>query len=56
MQLDTGACISAMSISQFRKVSPQAKIERGNVILRAFAVELIKPVFETAVVVKYKDQ
>ncbi|GBM45836.1 hypothetical protein AVEN_180707-1 [Araneus ventricosus] len=56
IQLDTGACISVMSVRQFCKVSSQNKIERGNVILRPFGGELIKPVFEATVEVKYKDQ
>ncbi|GBL98888.1 hypothetical protein AVEN_165714-1 [Araneus ventricosus] len=56
MQLDTGACISVTSVRQFRKVSPQTKIEHSNVILRAFGGELIKPMYEATVVVKYKDQ
>ncbi|GBO38665.1 hypothetical protein AVEN_76067-1 [Araneus ventricosus] len=45
-----------LDIGQFLKVSPQTKLQHSNIILRAFGGELIKPVYETTVAVKYEDQ
>ncbi|GBL91532.1 hypothetical protein AVEN_23603-1 [Araneus ventricosus] len=54
--LNVYRCMHFCYVSQFLKVSPQTKIEHSNVILRVVGGELIKPVFEATVVVKYKDQ
>lgn len=56
MELDTGAAVSVMSVSQFRSLFPRAHLRRTSLTLRTYTNEPVKPCGVAFVAVQYNAQ
>ena len=56
MELDTGAAVSVMSNQAFKKLFPQAKLNKSQLILKTYTGQIMKVVGEFPVDVRYKEQ
>ena len=56
MEVDTGAAMSVMTVSQQQKVFPQAELKPSNVVLKTYTTEALQVHGEMAAHVQYHDQ
>ena len=56
MEVDTGASVSLISESTFRKYWPNRKLQHTSIVLRTFTKEALKTLGKFTVSVVYKEQ